>query len=213
MLYDCPAPAFRPITLDEKHFFISKLCLQYSEFASDIQEINSKREESERILEATILTEKKSQNVVSLRSNRPGILFSSTSWTEDEDFNILLNALEGKYLLYFMKELINLYMKTKHIYITGYDRSFYKIKLPKLICVITGKGPNKEAYLKIIKDKNFENVKVITPWLEINDYPLMVASADLGVCLHTSSSGLDLPMKIIDMFGCGLPVCAYKYPW
>lgn len=85
--------------------------------------------------------------------------------------------------------------------------------MPKLICVITGKGPMKQHYVELVKSKNWQHVKVVTPWLEASDYPTMVASADLGVCLHTSSSGLDLPMKIVDMFGAGLPVCAFDYKW
>ncbi|KAH0951382.1 hypothetical protein HN011_007141 [Eciton burchellii] len=122
-------------------------------------------------------------------SRRSGFIVSSTSWTEDEDFSILFNALQE------------------------YENACEKgeLNLPDLICIITGKGPLQDSYMAIIDLKKWKHIKIKTLWLENEDYPKILASADLGVCLHTSSSGLDLPMKVVDMFGCGLPVCAYNF--
>ncbi|XP_032669368.1 chitobiosyldiphosphodolichol beta-mannosyltransferase-like [Odontomachus brunneus] len=175
VLYDRPGEQFRPISLAEKHEFLLKLAEKYDAFKGPRKD-------------STILTEC-SSNGVHLSPKRPGFIVSSTSWTEDEDFSILLNALQE--------------------YENACESN--ELNLPDLICAITGKGPLKDFYIAIINLKNWRHVKVVTPWLENEDYPKILASADLGVCLHISSSGLDLPMKVLDMFGCCLPVCAYDF--
>ncbi|XP_013196971.2 chitobiosyldiphosphodolichol beta-mannosyltransferase [Amyelois transitella] len=185
VLYDRPPKIFNPISIEEKHKFFIKLSQQYPQFGSPGREqLNSGDS-----ITKTVATEKQGDDI-QLRADRPGILFSSTSWTQDEDFSILMQALQ--------------------VYETTFSLSDHS-KLPKLLCVITGKGPMKQNYVNQIAKRNWKYVTVVTPWLEACDYPAMVASADLGVCLHTSSSGLDLPMKVVDMFGAGLPVCAHDF--
>ncbi|KAL1872807.1 hypothetical protein VTK73DRAFT_1278 [Phialemonium thermophilum] len=121
------------------------------------------------------------------------LIVSSTSWTPDEDFSLLLDALV-RY---------------------ASDGSVGKgEKQPPVLVVITGKGPQKDMYMEQIevlrKSGALQDITVETSFLSFPDYAGLLASADLGICLHKSSSGVDLPMKIVDMFGAGLPVAAYS---
>ena len=161
-LHDRPGPMFRPMQSQERRNFLSRLP-ETAQYAQD--------------LTASPKTPWK-------------LIVSSTSWTADEDFSILLDAL-----------------CTYSAQVTA------KPSLPNILAIITGKGPQKEHYLAKIQAMNQKkqllNVVIQTAWLTPEDYATLLASADLGVSLHTSSSGVDLPMKVVDMFGAGLPVVGW----
>lgn len=180
-LYDRPPSIFGETPLKQQHQLFMRLANTYPQF-------QSKGSEEVKVQRTAFSVCDLTDDTVTLRTERPALLLSSTSWTEDEDFSVLLTALEEY-----------------EGFITG------GASLPSLVCVITGKGPQKEHYKKLIDSLHLEHVKICTPWLEAEDYPVLLGSADLGVCLHKSSSGLDLPMKVVDMFGCCLPVCAIHF--
>ncbi|XP_057673310.1 chitobiosyldiphosphodolichol beta-mannosyltransferase [Corythoichthys intestinalis] len=184
-LYDRPAAIFRETPLEARHKLFGRLSRVLPAFRHHCNGDDN----DDKAIEKTVFSERDLKNdTVTLRHDRPALLISSTSWTEDEDFSILLQALQE------YEDFIS----------AGQN-------LPSLICVITGKGPQKERYMKTIGSLHLEHVKICTPWLEAEDYPVLLGCADLGVCLHKSSSGLDLPMKVVDMFGCCLPVCAVQF--
>lgn len=120
------------------------------------------------------------------------LLVSSTSWTADEDFSVLLDAL---------------------VTYAARRQQPQEKKLSALLALITGRGPQREYFLRQISTLTaagrLPGVTIRTAWLTPEDYASLLAAADLGVSLHTSSSGVDLPMKVVDMFGAGLPVVGW----
>lgn len=114
----------------------------------------------------------------------PAIVISPTSWTTDEDFDLLFDAL------------------------VQFDR---RAVARDLLVVLTGDGPRRRQYEERATSLELRHVTVRALWLESDAYPRLLAAADLGVCLHRSASGVDLPMKVADCFGAGVPVCALDY--
>eukprot|EP00638_Chattonella_subsalsa_P002422 CAMPEP_0117737870 /NCGR_PEP_ID=MMETSP0947-20121206/2785_1 /TAXON_ID=44440 /ORGANISM="Chattonella subsalsa, Strain CCMP2191" /LENGTH=258 /DNA_ID=CAMNT_0005553439 /DNA_START=304 /DNA_END=1078 /DNA_ORIENTATION=- len=162
VLYDKPPSFFMPTSDEERKDLIQRL-------------IKSPKMES---IKPGTFFEKLGETSVPF-SQRPHLMMSSTSWTEDEDFSILLDALVA---------------------------TDGNLNQPLVLCV-TGKGPQKKMYEEIIAQLQLKQIEMAEP----GDYPKLLGLCDLGVCLHKSTSGLDLPMKVVDMFGCGLPVCAVGF--
>ncbi|KAM3826904.1 chitobiosyldiphosphodolichol beta-mannosyltransferase isoform 2-T2 [Vipera latastei] len=161
-LYDKPASFFKETPLSEQHKLFIRLSEDYAPFKA-VESVPPDHVERSAFTQFDAIS-----GSATHRPGRPALLISSTSWTEDEDFSILLEALKGK-------------------------------------------GPLKDHYTRLMATLHFKHIQICTPWLEAEDYALLLGSADLGVCLHKSSSGLDLPMKVVDMFGCCLPVCAVQF--
>ncbi|OII74057.1 beta-mannosyltransferase [Cryptosporidium ubiquitum] len=133
---------------------------------------------------------------VQLKKNRPVILVTSTSWTPDEDLNLLLEGLL-EYDVLASKQINNNNLSEQ---------------LPDIFLIITGKGPDKKLWLEEASKSRMKHVKIRTVFVEADDYPKLLASSDLGVSMHYSSSGLDLPMKVVDMLGAGIPIIYFSYP-
>ena len=136
------------------------------------------------------------------QNKKPIVMISSTSWTPDEDFSMLLDA--------FIKteEMIKESIEDKT------KKDIYNItedKIKKILFLITGRGPMRDKFMEKISEANLKFFDVKSIWLESDDYPKLLSLVDLGVSLHYSSSGIDLPMKVVDMFSGCLPVASVYY--
>lgn len=67
---------------------------------------------------------------------------------------------------------------------------------------MSGAGPAKELWIEEFENLPCEKIKVYFNWFEFEDYVKICGAVDFGVSLHNSISKVDLPMKILDTFGC-----------
>jgi beta-1,4-mannosyltransferase len=123
-----------------------------------------------------------------------GFIVCPTSWTEDEDFDLVIDAVPR------LEERIR-----------GWEAAVVGRRFPDLVMLVTGDGARRAEFERRFAGLPARRVHLRARWLEPEDYPRVVGSADLGLCLHRSSSGLDIPMKVADLFGAGVPVCALDY--
>lgn len=122
------------------------------------------------------------------------LIVCPTSWTEDEDFDLIVegvNQLEER--------------------IRGWEAAAPGRRFTDVVILVTGDGERRMRFERLFAGLPARRVQLRTRWLEPEEYPRVVGSADLGLCLHRSSSGLDIPMKVADLFGAGVPVCALDY--
>ena len=129
-----------------------------------------------------------------VRLGATGLIVCPTSWTEDEDFDVVIEA-----------------VRRLEDRIRGWEASAPGRRFTDLVILVTGDGARRRRFERRFAGLPARRIQLRTRWLEPEEYPRVVGSADLGLCLHRSSSGLDIPMKVADLFGAGVPVCALDY--
>jgi beta-1,4-mannosyltransferase len=194
VLYDKPPAFFCRTGMELRHELFTRLKPEFAD--AEVKAFGRAAKAGE-----TLFTRKAAGGKIEPHPDRPALLISSTSWTPDEDFGLLFDALVM---------LDQSWTAGRRIKLDG-SKGGGGESFPHLVVVVTGKGPQRAMYEARIAEMSLKHVTIKTMWLEQADYPLLLGSADLGVCLHTSTSNLDLPMKVVDMFGCGLPVCAVHF--
>jgi beta-1,4-mannosyltransferase len=117
----------------------------------------------------------------SIAAATTALLVAPTSWNGDDDFDALIEAL------------------------THYDAA--GALCPPVLVLITGVGALRARFEATLRTREWQRVSVKTAWVAADDYPRLLAAADLGLSLHATLAGVDPPIKLTDMRGAGLPSC------
>lgn len=76
---------------------------------------------------------------------------------------------------------------------------------------LTGDGPLRAQLEPRIAALRAAGWQIHTGFLSEREYRRLLSFCQLGLSMHRSSSGVDLAMKVVDLFAAGVPVCALDY--
>ncbi len=82
---------------------------------------------------------------------------------------------------------------------------------PAIELHVTGDGPSRAQLGPRLEALSRPGLAIHTGFLPEAEYRDLLRHADLGLSLHNSSSGLDLAMKVADLFAERVPVLALQY--
>jgi beta-1,4-mannosyltransferase len=114
----------------------------------------------------------------------PLVVIAPMGWTRDDDLPLLLTALRS-----LARQV-------------GHERALCR----SLRLLLSGDGGQRAEWGGRLRAQSNDWLEIETPDVPIDDYPQLLGSAHLGLSIHRSSSGMDLPMKIVELQGVGLPV-------
>lgn len=123
---------------------------------------------------------------------RSVVAVSPTSWSADEDMGMLLDGL--------------------HRYVEVWRRTM-PVARPTvpILLFATGLGPLRSAFEERARSLAGAEIQIITGWLPATLYRDLLRAADIGISMHRSASGLDIPIKLLDMIGAELPPIAFDF--
>ena len=118
----------------------------------------------------------------------PLVVVAPMGWTRDDDLPLLAEAI-----------------RILSVRIDDGSGSRRALRL-----IVSGNGPVRDHWAPRLRAFGGGRVQIETPDVAADDYPMLLATAHLGLSVHRSSSGMDLPMKVVEFRGVGLPVLALE---
>jgi beta-1,4-mannosyltransferase len=147
VLYDRPPTFFQRTPLPAAHTLFRKLgpALEQPELDDALARRTARdaAQRSQEVSELTALTAKRPGQAPQLRPDRPAVVVSSTSWTADEDFGILLDA-----AVHYDRMACEAASRGSGVE-AGPSASGSVGRLPDLLLLITGRGPQRAHYLEV----------------------------------------------------------------